>query len=218
MGPPRFLICSIGNPLPAYYSLHSAGHFALQSFQKLLAPQQPSWTQATRGRLQCLESHSEPYSLMQSPTLMNASGPWISDVWQEFLKREALETPDLGLVVVHDELEDPLGYTRLRSWNTSHRGHNGLKSTKALLNKEKFPGSRLWRISVGIGRPSSREPAVVADYVLRKMADEQRDIIESQAGSRILACVEQLQEDWRKMDARNNRPSSPARSDISSTD
>ncbi|KAF3011686.1 aminoacyl-tRNA hydrolase [Neopestalotiopsis sp. 37M] len=204
MPPPRFLICSIGNPLPAYYSLHSAGHFALQSFQKLLAPSQPSWTQATRGGFECWESHSASYTLMQSPTLMNASGPWIANVWQEMLKRESLETPDLGLVVVHDELESPLGLTRLRSWNTSHKGHNGLKSTKAQLNKENYPGAKWWRISVGIDRPPSRDRDVVAEYVLRKMEDEQREIIEANAAPRILACLEKLQEDWKHSQARSD--------------
>ncbi|ETS77304.1 hypothetical protein PFICI_11178 [Pestalotiopsis fici W106-1] len=197
MAPPRFLICSLGNPLPAYNSLHSAGHFALQSFQRFLAPTQPPWTQAKRGGLECLESHSASYSLMQSPTLMNSSGPWVANVWQEMLKKEGLETRDLGLVVVYDELEDPLGYTRLRSWNTSHRGHNGLKSTKAQLKKEKYPGARWFRISIGIDRPSSRERNVVADYVSRKMTDEQREIIQDNTGPRISACLGKLQEGWK---------------------
>lgn len=104
---------------------------------------------------------------------------------------------ELGLVVVHDELEDSLGYTRLRSWNTSHRGHNGLKSIKTHLNKQKFPDARCWRISVGIDRPDSRAPDAVAEYVLREIKEEQKGVIESQAGPRILSCLQQLEHDWK---------------------
>ncbi|KAK9796514.1 putative Peptidyl-tRNA hydrolase [Seiridium cardinale] len=197
MAGPRFLVVSIGNPLPVYTCLHSAGHFAVQSFQALLAPNQSSWTLANHGGRPCLESKGLPYSLVQSPVLMNASGPWISKVWQEMLQKEALTPPDLGLVVVHDELEDPLGCTRLRSWNSSHRGHNGLKSAKAQLNKQNFPGARWWRISVGIDRPSSREPDAVAEYVLRQVTEQQKKTIEDQAGPRILSCLEQLRQDWK---------------------
>ncbi|KAH6652408.1 peptidyl-tRNA hydrolase [Truncatella angustata] len=197
MSTPRFLVLSIGNPLAIYNCLHSAGHFALQSFQKLLAPNQPSWTPESHGRQPCLTSTGQPYMLIQSPTLMNASGPWVSDVWHETLEKFSLKPADLGLVVVHDELEDGLGYTRLRSWNTSHKGNNGVKSIKAHLNKQEHADAKWWRISVGIDRPPSREPEVVAEYVLRQISKEQKDVIEEQAGSRILSCLQKLEQGWK---------------------
>lgn len=197
MAAPRFLVLSIGNPLPAYNSLHSAGHFALQSFQHLLHPHQSSWTAEQHSGQLCQTSAGHPYMLVQSPTLMNDSGPWVLGAWEQTLRRHALSPAELGLIVVHDELDDAIGYTRLRSWNASHHGHRGLKGIKALLNKQKFPLARCWRISVGIGRPEDRNPEVVAGYVLRDIKTEHKEAIESQAGSRILSILQQLQHDWK---------------------
>jgi len=42
------------------------------------------------------------------------------------------------------------------------RGHNGVKSINQVLNNNKYP-----IIRIGISRPASREPEVVAEYVLK---------------------------------------------------
>lgn len=57
------------------------------------------------------------------------------------------------------------------------RGHNGIKSIQAAL-----PNVPFVRIGIGIGRPESREPDVVAKYVLRKMTDRERHSVEGCAG------------------------------------
>jgi len=43
-------------------------------------------------------------------------------------------------------------------------------------------GQKWVRIGVGIGRPESREPGVVAGYVLRKMSGSERGKIEGCVG------------------------------------
>lgn len=81
-------------------------------------------------------------------------------------------------MVIHDELELPLGQVKVKDGSASAKGHNGLKSIK-----EAFGGNgKFVRIGVGIGRPDSREPNAVASYVLRKMNGQEKSKIEGCTG------------------------------------
>ena len=78
------------------------------------------------------------------------------------------------LVVVHDEIDLPFGDIRARLGG-GLAGHNGLKSLKRELG-----GPDFHRIRVGVGRPDSTDPDVVASYVLgrwRQSATEVADLI-----------------------------------------
>ncbi len=82
------------------------------------------------------------------------------------------------LVVVHDEIDLPFGEIRVRLGG-GLAGHNGLKSLKRELG-----GADFHRVRVGVGRPDSTEPDIVAAYVLgrwRQPADEVRDLVERAA-------------------------------------
>ena len=80
-------------------------------------------------------------------------------------------------MVLHDELESPLGRVKIKQGTgMSARGHNGLKSVAA--EREL---ARCVRIGVGIGRCESREPDDVARYVLRMMTEGERDAVENAA-------------------------------------
>ena len=95
---------------------------------------------------------------------MNVSGPAVAGAWRTFLKDLASEERSRArLVVVHDELESPLGKIKMKQGGSA-KGHNGLKSCISSLG-----GMNFWRVGVGIGRPESRESRLVAEYVLRKM-------------------------------------------------
>lgn len=95
---------------------------------------------------------------------MNISGKSVAGAWKGFLREL---TPDdrasARLLVVHDELESPLGKIKMKRGGSA-RGHNGIKSCIGSLGGMEFS-----RIGVGIGRPESRESRDVAAYVLRKM-------------------------------------------------
>ncbi|KAI0835812.1 peptidyl-tRNA hydrolase [Hypoxylon sp. FL0890] len=193
---PRFLIVSLGNQAPYYECLHSAGHFALASLQKLLGPAQPSFTPERYGGKTCLASAGLTYTMLQSPTQMNVSGPWLAKTWRETLNNHQLKPSELSLVLVHDDLEEDLGRVRIRKWKASHRGHNGVKSVNASLKPTDFPGARWSRISIGIDRPEARDQMSVSDYVLKKMTRYQRDIIDKQVGPSVLQRLRELQEEW----------------------
>lgn len=80
-------------------------------------------------------------------------------------------------MVVHDELEKPLGAISIRdAAGLSARGHNGLKSILQHLGKEGFV-----RVGVGIGRPVSRDRDDVSRYVLKKMSSVEKERIEGAA-------------------------------------
>lgn len=95
---------------------------------------------------------------------MNVSGPAVATAWNTFLRDLPHEDRTRAkLVVVHDELESPLGKIKVKVGGSA-RGHNGLKSCVSSLG-----GMAFTRIGVGIGRPQSRESRDVAIYVLKRM-------------------------------------------------
>ena len=62
------------------------------------------------------------------------------------------------MIVVHDELDIAFGQLRLKRGGGDN-GHNGLKSTRAVLGTGDF-----YRVRFGIGRPPGRQAP--ADFVL----------------------------------------------------
>jgi PTH1 family peptidyl-tRNA hydrolase len=82
------------------------------------------------------------------------------------------------LLVIHDEIDLPFGEIRSRLGG-GLAGHNGLKSLKRDLG-----GADFHRVRVGVGRPDSTDPDIVAAYVLgrwRQPAAEVRDLIDRAA-------------------------------------
>ena len=97
---------------------------------------------------------------------MNLSGDSIIEV-ANFYKIEPSE-----ILVVHDELELAPGFVSLK-WSGGLGGHNGLRSTKAVLNTADF-----WRLRFGIGRPDNPNIGV-ADYVLSRFTEDQQEMMQN---------------------------------------
>jgi PTH1 family peptidyl-tRNA hydrolase len=97
-------------------------------------------------------------------TYMNDSGAAV-----RALVRRYGVTPE-QLVVVHDELDLPVGGLKLKAGG-GLAGHNGLRSIKAHLHTEDF-----LRVRIGVGKPVSREQG--ADHVLSKFAKRERTEID----------------------------------------
>jgi PTH1 family peptidyl-tRNA hydrolase len=82
------------------------------------------------------------------------------------------------IVVVHDEIDLPFGDVRVRLGG-GLAGHNGLKSLKRELG-----GADFQRVRVGVGRPDSTDPDIVAGYVLGRFSEpagEVRALVERAA-------------------------------------
>jgi PTH1 family peptidyl-tRNA hydrolase len=97
-------------------------------------------------------------------TYMNVSGQAVSD-----LARRRRVRPE-NLLIVHDDLDLPLGRLRLKPGNGAG-GHNGVRSIIEEIGTKAFP-----RLRVGIGRP----PAGVAPetFVLERFTPEERTVVD----------------------------------------
>jgi PTH1 family peptidyl-tRNA hydrolase len=76
--------------------------------------------------------------------------------------RGALKVELDHVLVLHDEIDLPFGDIRTRVGG-GLAGHNGLKSLKRELGSPDFH-----RVRIGVGRPDSTDPDIVASYVLGK--------------------------------------------------
>lgn len=109
---------------------------------------------------------------------MNISGTGVNAAWTTFLRESASSAAaECKLVVIHDEMELAPGKINVKPGSNSPKGHNGLKSIRDSLRGQPYT-----RIGIGIGRPESRDPRVVAGYVLRKMSAEEKRKIEGCVG------------------------------------
>lgn len=106
--------------------------------------------------------------LARPQTYMNASG----EAADALLKR--LNISPVDLIVIHDDLDLPVGKIRLRLGGSSG-GHKGIDSIIARIGMPDF-----YRVRVGIGRPEgapAKEDAVIG-YVLSDFTPEERKIID----------------------------------------
>jgi PTH1 family peptidyl-tRNA hydrolase len=84
--------------------------------------------------------------------------------------RGALQAPLERVLVVHDEIDLPFGEIRTRLGG-GLAGHNGLKSLKRELGSPDFA-----RVRVGVGRPDSTDPDIVAGYVLGRWRQPREEV------------------------------------------
>lgn len=184
------LVCGIGNPGATYANtLHSAGLSVVKTLGDRLAYSPFQKDRSFGNGLVSRPStsgDSGDWTLWQSTAYMNESGKGVRGAWMTWSK--GLPAEGGRLVIVHDELEKPLGSVTLRTNpGASAKGHNGLKSILAVMGNTPFA-----RIGIGIGRPMSRESDDVAHYVLRKMTSGERDRIE-QCVDEVIAKLMQLE-------------------------
>ena len=94
-------------------------------------------------------------------TYMNLSGEAVAPL----ARRHGIEDPH-HLVIVHDELDLPVGRLKLKLGG-GLAGNNGLKSIKAHLHTDDFA-----RVRIGIGKPLGRADG--ADHVLKRPGKRDR--------------------------------------------
>ena len=88
-------------------------------------------------------------------TFMNESGQAV----RKLIRRYGVGDPS-RIVIVHDELDLPVGGLRVKAGG-GLAGHNGLKSITAHLKTQDY-----LRVRIGVGRPPGRQSG--ADHVLRR--------------------------------------------------
>lgn len=148
-----WLIAGLGNPGPAYArQRHNAGFMALDAIAR--AQGAGAWADKYKSALARATIAGETCLLAKPQTFMNRSGESLQAI-MAFHK-----IPPERVLVLHDELDLPLGKLRLKQGG-GHGGHNGLRSIDAAVGKE------YWRLRIGIGHPrDTEEKRDVHDYVL----------------------------------------------------
>jgi len=154
------LVVGLGNPGGEYaQTRHNIG-FAVCDV--LAARFHASWRN-TRQRAEVAEIDTPQgrVALAKPQTYMNLSGESV-----KALLRQYGLGPD-RLLVVHDELDLPLGTVRVK-FGGGTAGHNGLRSLVQVCATKDFA-----RLRFGIGRPPGRMPG--ADFVLKRFRADELD-------------------------------------------
>lgn len=97
-------------------------------------------------------------------TYMNLSGDSVHEAAAFF------KIPAERILVVHDELEIPLGFASFK-FSGGLGGHNGLRSMKARFGTPDF-----WRLRIGIGRPNHAD---IAAWVLSDFSKEEETVLDA---------------------------------------
>jgi PTH1 family peptidyl-tRNA hydrolase len=194
----------LGNPGPEYArNRHNAAW--------LLAERLPfygslNWQKKYKGRYALRDG----VHFLMPQTFMNLSGESAAAAASFF------KIPPERMLVVHDELELPLGTLSLK-FSGGLGGHNGLRSLKACFGTADF-----WRLRIGIGRPDSRAPGQggppgsgkgIVDWVLSDFCAAEEPVLfpALDAGLELLLAAlreepEQLLPEWKKKNAAPDVP------------
>jgi len=173
------IIVGLGNPGRKYErTRHNAGFLAINEIaESLHAEVSQEKYHALFGRAR---SDSEEIILAKPQTYMNDSGRAVAAILRGTYTNAA------DLIVIHDELDLPLGAVRVKTGG-GHGGHNGLRSLIEHLGSADFI-----RVRIGIGRPEPGRDA--ADYVLSPFLSAERQTADEavkQAAKAALAVVSQ---------------------------
>jgi PTH1 family peptidyl-tRNA hydrolase len=171
--PVDFLVVGLGNPGKRYAgSRHNVGFEVVNELGRRW--EMPPARKAFNALVS--EGRAGPggprVALMLPQTYMNESGKAVGPARGHY--RLALD----HVLAIHDEIDLPFGEVRARRGG-GLAGHNGLKSLAQALG-----GSDFLRVRVGVGRPDSTDPDLVAAYVLARFTEpvsELRALIERAA-------------------------------------
>lgn len=153
------LVVGLGNPGAQYArTKHNIGFWIVDALADSAV-----WKSKFRGEFTTVTVAGQSVALLKPQTFMNVSGASVHEALQ-FYKWPAAE-----LLVVHDELDLPLGEIKLM-WNRGAGGHNGIASVIENLGTKEF-----WRLRCGIGRPTSSD-AGAQDLALPGRAANPKDL------------------------------------------
>jgi len=158
------IIVGLGNPGRKYlYTRHNAGWLILDRLIQELLQGQAKWHSKSRLLSQTITLGNN--LLVKPQTMMNNSGQAVKALVNYY----GLTPDDLKdrLLIIHDELDLPLGQTR---WSQDSRsaGHKGVQSIIDCLGTQNF---NRWRI--GIKPSQSLDPDKTIDYVLNNFSDSE---------------------------------------------
>lgn len=158
----EYLIVGLGNPGPTYEGTrHNVGYRVIETLARRHGF--PRAGRGFSGRFSVGDIGGRSVLLLQPTTYMNESGRSVAAALRRW------KVPLERVLVVHDHIDLPFGRLRLLL-NGGSGGHNGLKSVTGLI------GSGYVRLRIGVDRPASYDPDVVADYVLARFAEPAAEV------------------------------------------
>jgi peptidyl-tRNA hydrolase, PTH1 family len=169
----RILIVGLGNPGPEHVrDRHNIGFDVVRELVArwdLGKPRSKYKGELWEGRT---GPGGDRVAILLPLTYMNAVGDSAGPA------RGALKVPLERTIVLHDEIDIPFGDVRVREGG-GLAGHNGLKSLK-----RGFGSTDFWRVRIGVDRPDSTDPEIVAAWVLgsfRESKDEVAALVDDAA-------------------------------------
>lgn len=162
------LIVGLANPGDEYArTRHNAGAWFVENLARRFSIQlrEEAKFEGFLGRIQgnVEKVWQVDCRLLIPTTYMNCSGRSISAALSFF------KIPLTDVLIVHDEIDLPVGATRLK-FGGGHGGHNGLRDIISAV------GDNFWRLRVGVGHPGTKEQVV--GYVLHAPSKEERAVID----------------------------------------
>jgi PTH1 family peptidyl-tRNA hydrolase len=163
------LIAGLGNPGRFYaHNRHNVGFHcvnALARHHSIAINKKQCQSRVGSGEIEGVT-----VVLAKPGTFMNESGRAVSLLLRKY------RIPVEGLVVIHDDMDLPLGKLRLRKGGSSG-GHKGINSIISSLG-----GNDFYRVKLGIGHPTrdrnmESENEVVIDYVLSDFNRDEDKIV-----------------------------------------
>ncbi|MBX4187233.1 MAG: aminoacyl-tRNA hydrolase, partial [Candidatus Doudnabacteria bacterium] len=150
-----YIIVGLGNPGKQYESSrHNLGFRVLD----LLAGGE-KWQSKYDSQL----IKTDEVILAKPQTFMNKSGEAVAQITKFY--------PSAELIVIHDELDLPLGSIKIQK-NVSAAGHNGVQSIIDALGTQDFI-----RIRLGTNNPETRGLVPGDEYVLQKFTDKEENLV-----------------------------------------
>ena len=171
VSPKRFIV-GLGNPGERYAATrHNVGFLAVEKFCRefeFALPRREHESLVARARWRGDRSE---VVVVRPQSFMNRSGRAVRSLLAAELESDDLADLRSRLLVVHDDIDLPLGKLRYRS-RGSAGGHRGIDSIALELRTTLFD-----RLKVGIGRGAND----AADYVLAPLAGAEQDEIDAVA-------------------------------------
>jgi len=156
-----YLIVGLGNPGEKYkLTKHNVGFWTIDRIAAAI--------DATAEKNQCdalvrQGTYGGKKVLLVKPqTFMNLSGHAVSQLLHYYKDRVE------DILVIHDDLDLPVGKLRIKKGGGGAGGHNGIKSIIEQLGSNDFD-----RVKIGIGRKGN-----AADYVLTPFVGEDRENVQ----------------------------------------
>jgi peptidyl-tRNA hydrolase, PTH1 family len=174
-----YVIVGLGNQGTQYINTrHNMGFIAVDAFAKehnfpafSLSKKHSalvSETTLSLAKENLSEAKATKVLLAKPQTFMNNSGKAV----QSLLPKRSLGNPKLRLVILHDDIDIPMGEIKV-STNRGSAGHKGIESIIQSLGTKNFT-----RVRIGI-LPTTGKPKEIEKFVLKKFTKTELTSLES---------------------------------------